>query len=112
MQPSPEPVAVGVILAAGMGTRVGADGNKAYLPLAGRSMVSWSVAAVAGSPRIGRVILVFRSGERELAARTLAAELPRRQSNSSKAATPGTAPRRTSCASWHPTSTAAPSTRC
>ena len=49
MQPSPEPVAVGVVLAAGMGTRVGADGNKAYLPLAGRSMVSWSVEAVAGS---------------------------------------------------------------
>ena len=76
MQPSPEPVAVGVVLAAGMGTRVGADGNKAYLPLAGRSMMSWSVAAVAGSPHIARVILVFRSGERDLAARTLDDELP------------------------------------
>jgi 2-C-methyl-D-erythritol 4-phosphate cytidylyltransferase len=78
MQPTPEPIAVGVVLAAGMGTRVGADGNKAYLPLAGRSMMSWSVAAVAGSPRIARVILVFRSGERELAARTLENELPGR----------------------------------
>jgi 2-C-methyl-D-erythritol 4-phosphate cytidylyltransferase len=38
--------AVGVVLAAGLGTRVGADGNKAYLPLAGRSMVAWSLKAV------------------------------------------------------------------
>ncbi len=70
------PAAVGVVLAAGMGTRVGADGNKAYLPLAGRSMVSWSVEAVALSTNIARTVLVFRRGERDLAARTLAAELP------------------------------------
>ncbi|MDX1891503.1 IspD/TarI family cytidylyltransferase [Mycolicibacterium sp. 050158] len=70
------PVAVGVVLAAGMGTRVGADGNKAYLPLAGRSMVSWAVEAVNRSTNIGRTILVYRRGERELAAGTLAAELP------------------------------------
>lgn len=70
-----EPAAVGVVLAAGMGTRVGADGNKAYLPLAGRSMVSWSVEAVARTPEIGRTVLVFRRGERELAERTLDAEL-------------------------------------
>lgn len=70
------PAAVGVVLAAGMGTRVGADGNKAYLPLAGRSMVSWSVEAVASSPDVARTVLVFRRGERDLAARTLAAELP------------------------------------
>ena len=78
MTPSrePPPAAVGVVLAAGMGTRVGADGNKAYLPLAGRSMVSWSVEAVARSAAVARTILVFRRGERDLAARTLAAELP------------------------------------
>jgi 2-C-methyl-D-erythritol 4-phosphate cytidylyltransferase len=69
------PGAVGVVLAAGMGTRVGADGNKAYLPLAGRSMVSWSVDAVARTPEIDRTVLVFRSGERELAARMLDTEL-------------------------------------
>ncbi|MDT5154195.1 MAG: 2-C-methyl-D-erythritol 4-phosphate cytidylyltransferase [Mycobacterium sp.] len=71
-----EPAAVGVVLAAGMGTRVGADGNKAYLRLAGRSMVSWSVEAVARSTNIGRTVLVFRHGERGLAARTLATEIP------------------------------------
>lgn len=59
-----------------MGTRVGADGNKAHLQLAGRSMMSWSVDAVARSAGIGRTIVVFRSGERDLAERTLAAELP------------------------------------
>jgi 2-C-methyl-D-erythritol 4-phosphate cytidylyltransferase len=74
MQKAPE--AVGVVLAAGMGTRVGADGNKAYLPLAGRSMVSWSVEAVAASTNVARTVLVFRRGERDLAARTLAAEVP------------------------------------
>lgn len=76
MSAPPEPIAVGVVLAAGMGTRVGADGNKAYLQLAGRSMVTWSVDAVTGSASIGRTILVFRRGERDLAAATLASELP------------------------------------
>jgi 2-C-methyl-D-erythritol 4-phosphate cytidylyltransferase len=70
------PIAVGVVLAAGMGTRVGADGNKAYLQLAGRSMVSWSVDAVARTPCIDRTVLVFRRGERALIARTLETELP------------------------------------
>jgi len=70
------PAAVGVVLAAGMGTRVGADGNKAYLPLAGRSMVAWSVEAVALATTVTRTILVYRRGERALAAETLAAELP------------------------------------
>ncbi|MCV7424252.1 2-C-methyl-D-erythritol 4-phosphate cytidylyltransferase [Mycobacterium yunnanensis] len=68
--------AVGVVLAAGMGTRVGADGNKAYLPLAGRSMVSWSVEAVARATTVTRTILVYRRGERALAAATIAAEVP------------------------------------
>lgn len=72
----PNPAAVGVVLAAGTGTRVGADGNKAYLPLAGRTMVSWSVAAVARSSNIDRTVLVYRRGERDLATRTLAGELP------------------------------------
>lgn len=70
------PSAVGVVLAAGLGTRVGADGNKAHLELAGRSMVSWSVAAVASTPGIDRTVLVYRRGERELIAGTLEAELP------------------------------------
>jgi 2-C-methyl-D-erythritol 4-phosphate cytidylyltransferase len=75
MNATPGPIAVGVVLAAGLGTRVGADGNKAYLKLAGRSMVSWSVDAVARTPGIDRTVLVFRRGERALVARTLEAEV-------------------------------------
>jgi 2-C-methyl-D-erythritol 4-phosphate cytidylyltransferase len=67
--------AVGVVLAAGLGTRIGADGNKAYLPLAGRSMVSWSLDAVARVPGITRTVLVFRRGERALAEDTVQREL-------------------------------------
>lgn len=77
MSPASDPrTAVGVVLAAGIGARVGADGNKAYLRLAGRSMLSWSVRAVAGTAEIGRVILVYRRGERDVAARALGDDLP------------------------------------
>jgi 2-C-methyl-D-erythritol 4-phosphate cytidylyltransferase len=69
------PSAVGVVLAAGLGTRVGADGNKAYLPLAGRSMVSWSLDAVTRAPGITRTVLVFRRGELGLAEDTVRREL-------------------------------------
>jgi 2-C-methyl-D-erythritol 4-phosphate cytidylyltransferase len=70
------PTSVGVVLAAGIGSRVGADGNKAYLRLAGRAMVSWSVAAVAATPGIARTILVFRRGEDAQAKQLIGAELP------------------------------------
>lgn len=73
---SATPLAVGVVLAAGIGSRVGADGNKAYLQLAGRSMVCWSVAAVAATAEIGRTILVFRRGERDRVEHLVATELP------------------------------------
>jgi 2-C-methyl-D-erythritol 4-phosphate cytidylyltransferase len=68
--------AVGVVLAAGMGTRVGADGNKAYLQVAGQSMVSWSLDVLTRIPEIARTILVFRRGERALAEGTVKRELP------------------------------------
>ena len=67
---------MGVVLAAGLGTRVGADGNKAYLRLAGRAMVTWSLDALTGVTHIARTVLVYRSGERDLAQRTVASELP------------------------------------
>ncbi len=68
--------AVAVVLAAGLGTRVGADGNKAYLRVAGRSMVAWSIDTLTQVPEIGRTVLVYRRGERELAQNTLGQELP------------------------------------
>ena len=70
------PAAVGVVLAAGTGTRVGADGNKAYLPLADRPMVAWSVDAVVRTAEVDRTVLVFRRGERELAKAMLDSEFP------------------------------------
>ena len=76
MSTPPGPCVVGVVLAAGLGTRVGADGNKAYLPLAGRSMVTWSLGAVTQLPQIARAVLVYRRGERDLARQTLKSELP------------------------------------
>jgi 2-C-methyl-D-erythritol 4-phosphate cytidylyltransferase len=76
MSTPPGSYAVGVVLAAGLGTRVGADGNKAYLPLAGRSMVAWSLNVVTQVPQIGRSVLVYRRGERDLARDTVTAELP------------------------------------
>lgn len=60
-------VAVGVVLAAGLGTRVGADGNKAYLPLAGRPMMVWSLETLTQLTEVSRTILVFRRGEYTLA---------------------------------------------
>jgi 2-C-methyl-D-erythritol 4-phosphate cytidylyltransferase len=73
---SPGSYAVGVVLAAGMGTRVGADGNKAYLQVAGRSMVSWSLDTLTRTPGITRTVLVFRRGEHELARDSVGRELP------------------------------------
>ncbi|WP_225978721.1 2-C-methyl-D-erythritol 4-phosphate cytidylyltransferase [Gandjariella thermophila] len=54
------PSAAAIVLASGSGTRVGADLNKVYLPLAGRRLVSWSVNTLAGVPEIGFVVLVIR----------------------------------------------------
>ncbi|GAB3236874.1 IspD/TarI family cytidylyltransferase [Mycolicibacterium hippocampi] len=68
--------AVGVVLAAGLGTRVGADGNKAYLPLAGRSMVIWSLHTLSRLPDVARTVLVYRQGEMEVARDSVARELP------------------------------------
>lgn len=76
MSATPGPNAVAVVLAAGLGTRVGADGNKAYLQIAGRSMVAWSIDTLTRVPEIARTVLVFRRGELELARDTLRREVP------------------------------------
>lgn len=71
-----EPCAVAAVLAAGMGTRVGADGNKAYLSVAGRPMVAWSLDTLTKVSGIARIVLVFRRGERRLAREMVRRELP------------------------------------
>lgn len=52
--------AAGVILASGAGTRLGADLNKVYLPLGGRRVLSWSLAAFSRVPEVGVLLLVVR----------------------------------------------------
>jgi 2-C-methyl-D-erythritol 4-phosphate cytidylyltransferase len=54
------PFAAAVVLAGGSGTRMGAGMNKVYLPLAGRPLVSWSLAAFGRVPDIGALVLVTR----------------------------------------------------
>nr|WP_239591643.1 IspD/TarI family cytidylyltransferase [Mycolicibacterium tusciae] len=76
MSATPGSRAVAVVLAAGLGTRVGADGNKAYVKIADRSMVAWSIDTLTRVPEIARTVLVFRRGELELARDTIRRELP------------------------------------
>jgi 2-C-methyl-D-erythritol 4-phosphate cytidylyltransferase len=54
-----------VVLAAGSGTRVGADVNKVLLPVAGVPIVARSVRTACAVPGVRRVVLVVRDGERE-----------------------------------------------
>ncbi len=75
-EPETPPYAVAVVLAAGLGTRVGADGNKAYLPVAGRPMVAWSLETLTTVPDVDRIVLVHRKGELALARDMVARELP------------------------------------
>lgn len=63
------------MLAGGSGTRVGAGRNKVYLPIAGRSVIAWSVDALAGVPGVGPVVLVVREQDRPLAEHALAHEV-------------------------------------
>ncbi|SNS57301.1 IspD/TarI family cytidylyltransferase [Rhodococcoides kyotonense] len=70
------PESVGVVLAAGKGTRVGRDVNKAYLPLAGRRMVSWTLESLADADEIGRILLVVGPADMDTAREVLRSEVP------------------------------------
>jgi 2-C-methyl-D-erythritol 4-phosphate cytidylyltransferase len=63
-----------VVLAAGRGSRVGPDVSKAFLPLAGRPMLSWSLAQVAQVPSVTQVLVVVAERDQDLAHRLLASE--------------------------------------
>ena len=66
----------GIVLAAGAGTRVGNSRNKVYLPLGGRRIVTWSLELFRQVPDVGRLVLVVRDDDRELAAEVLDREFP------------------------------------
>jgi 2-C-methyl-D-erythritol 4-phosphate cytidylyltransferase len=64
-----------VILAAGTGSRVGADVNKVLLNLGNRPVLVWSVAAALALPEVGRVLLVVRPGEQQAVAEAVSPHL-------------------------------------
>ena len=47
-----------MVVAAGEGTRLGADMPKAFVPVAGRRMVAWSIAALRESDRVAHIVVV------------------------------------------------------
>lgn len=63
---------VAVVAAAGKGTRLGAEVPKAYVPLAGLSLVERSVSAIESSGVADDIIVTVGDGMREIAARELA----------------------------------------
>ena len=68
--PPPEQVAA-VVVAAGRGERLGAP-EKVLLPLAGRSMLAWSLWALEAAATVGTVVIVAGSHTREAVARLVA----------------------------------------
>ena len=51
-----------MIAAAGSGQRLGAGGPKAYVPLAGRAMVEWSIAACRAAPSVRSIVVACPPG--------------------------------------------------
>ena len=69
------PSAAAVVLAGGSGTRLSGNGNKIYLPLASRRLVSWALQACADVPSVHRLVLVVRPADRALAESTVDREV-------------------------------------
>ncbi|QSR27978.1 4-diphosphocytidyl-2C-methyl-D-erythritol kinase [Nocardioides aromaticivorans] len=64
----PTPTAAVVVLAAGSGSRVGAEVNKILLPLRGEPLIARSVRTALEVPGVDPVVVVCRPGERALVA--------------------------------------------
>lgn len=60
--------AAAILVAAGTGERLGAGRPKALVELAGRAMYEWSVIAIAGSARIGALMIAAPPGQEETVA--------------------------------------------
>jgi 2-C-methyl-D-erythritol 4-phosphate cytidylyltransferase len=72
-------VVAAIVAAAGSGDRLGSDSPKALVKLAGRPLVVWSIAALAASNTVERLVIAAPAGcEAEMAAlaKQTAAELP------------------------------------
>jgi len=55
-------VAVALLVAAGRGERLGAPGPKAFVMLAGRPMLEWSLEALRAAPSVERVVVAVPPG--------------------------------------------------
>jgi len=55
-------MAVALLVAAGRGERLGADGPKAFVVLAGRPMLEWSLDALRLVPAVGRIVVALPEG--------------------------------------------------
>ena len=56
-------MAVAIVVAAGSGERLGASRPKAFVVLAGRPMVEWSLAALQAVPAVSQIVVVLPPGE-------------------------------------------------
>lgn len=61
-----------IVLAGGAGTRLQASENKVYLPVGGRPLLAWSLAAFDAAEPIAQIVLVIRGDDAERAAAVLA----------------------------------------
>jgi 2-C-methyl-D-erythritol 4-phosphate cytidylyltransferase len=77
MDPVSAPRLAAIVLAAGSGIRLGAGRNKAFLPLAGKTIVARSLATMASLTNLRRLVLVIRPDDQELARATVNQELHR-----------------------------------
>jgi 2-C-methyl-D-erythritol 4-phosphate cytidylyltransferase len=55
-------MAVALLVAAGRGERLGADGPKAFVVLAGRPMLDWSLDALRRVPAVERIVVALPDG--------------------------------------------------
>ncbi len=55
-------MAVALLVAAGRGERLGAEGPKAFVVLAGRPMLEWSLDALRAVPAVSRVVVALPEG--------------------------------------------------
>lgn len=65
-----------ILLAGGSGARLRHSENKAFVEVAGRPLVGWSVRGFASCAAIDEMVLVAREGEHERVARIVAAHAP------------------------------------
>lgn len=69
----PRVTASAIVLAGGVGERMGAGVPKALVALRGRPLVAWSLDVLAGVPAIGELVVVAPSGHEDAIARALEA---------------------------------------